>query len=138
MWQNSTINGYADDTSSTTESETLEGLKECVQNEAQNILKYMSINCLAANADKTAIIIIRKSGQKSDALLSFKIGNEVIHESRDEMLLGVHVSHNLGWRQQLQNLNTNLNYRLLLLRRLSNIMQRNLLKTVANGIFISN
>ena len=55
-------------------------LIESCEEEAKNIINYMSINRLKANDDKTGIVIVRK--KKSDETLTVTIGNEEITVSK--------------------------------------------------------
>lgn len=139
-WTNSSLNGYTDDTTSSVYDEDLEILKQKCEEEATKILKFMSINKLAANPEKTHILVVRKNGQtnvKEEDKLIFKIGNKEIKESGHETLLGITISNDLTWTEQLKILNRDLNYRLFTLRRLSNHIPLRLLKQVADGIFMS-
>ena len=60
-----------------------------------------------------------------------------IKESTHEKLLGMWVDNNLSWTTQITNLERKLRHRLFNLRRLSEHIPTSLLKTVADGIFMS-
>ena len=135
LWSNSEIFGYADDTSSTLAENDMEVLIKSCEEEAQKILDYMAINRLKANDDKTAIIKMRKN--KSEETLTLRIGNEVIVESSDQKLLGITIDSNLKWESHIRNLVRKLNFRLFTLRRIKEKIPISMMKSVADGIFMS-
>ena len=103
--------------------------------EANNIITYMSANKLAANDDKTHIMVIRRNGKHEE--VEINVGSKKIKESASEKLLGMWVQNNLRWSTHLIKLERNLKHRLFNLRRLAEQIPRPLLKTIADGIFMS-
>ena len=95
----------------------------------------MSINRLKANDDKTGIVVVRKN--KSNDTLTIKVGSEVIKEKNSEKLLGITVDKNLKWESHIKNMVRKLNFRLFTLRRIKEKIPSNLLKSVADAIFMS-
>ena len=96
----------------------------------------MSVNRLSANDGKTNILVVQ-SGKSIEEKMSFQIGKAQIKEKEHEKLLGIWVSNNLKWSQQLSKLESQLNQRLFTLRRIEQVVPRSLLKNVADGIFMS-
>ena len=72
LYTDSTIFGYADDTTSTVSGNDIPMLVAKCEEEAKKIIDYMSINRLKANDDKTHVMMIKKG--PSDEKLSFTIG----------------------------------------------------------------
>ena len=66
------ICSYADDTSITISVKNSEDLQEEVERNVNNVLKYMAINKLSCNDDKTHIVVIRH-GQGEAEDLTFQI-----------------------------------------------------------------
>ena len=95
----------------------------------------MSANTLAANDDKTHIVVIRRKGKEQELVIN--IGDKKIKESPNEKLLGMWVESNLGWSTHLAQLERKLKHRLFNLRRLSEQIPLTQLKTIADGIFMS-
>ena len=95
----------------------------------------MAINKLAANDDKTKILVMKHGA--SPEKLTFKIGEADVEESTSEKLLGVWVANNLNWSEHLEKLEDDLSYRLYTLRKLEQVIPKYLLKRVADGIFNS-
>ena len=130
------ICSYADDTSVTISVKNSEDLQTECEKEVNNILKYMAINKLSCNDDKTHIVVI-KHGQGESEKLTFKIGDYTIEESTSEKLLGAWVNNDLNWSNHLKKLEDALQYRLYKLKRMEQVIPKSLLKQVANGIFCS-
>ena len=61
----------------------------------------------------------------------------MVQEKDQEKLLGVIVSKNLKWDEHIRKLVAKLRFRLFNLKRLSRQLPNNLLKRVADGIFMS-
>ena len=133
---NAVLSGYADDTSCTIAVKNSEDLKEECEENVNSLLKYMAINKLACNDDKTHIIVIRH-GQGNEEKFSFKVGEAEIKESISEKLLGAWINNDLSWTKHLKKLEDELNYRLYKLRRIEQVLPRSLLKKVADAIFCS-
>ena len=137
LWSSAFVSGYADDTTATVHDEDLEKVVEKCEREADNILRYMSINRLKANPSKTHILVIRRNGWTEKEKITFRIGEEQVEESNNEILLGLSIKNDLTWSEHLRKLNRELNSRLFILRRLAQSLPKELLKRVADGIFIS-
>ena len=135
LWSESLINSYADDTTSTVSGHDFEELKHMCEKEAQNILDFMAVNKLKSNDDKTAILVMRRN--QSESQETFKIGNFMVKEVKQEKLLGFIVSNNIKWEEHIKKLVAKLKFRLFSLKRLSKQLPYNLLKKVADGIFMS-
>ena len=69
-------------------------IQENYETSVDKVLTYMAVNKLAANDDKTHIIVV-ENGQRTHAPIQFKIGNANVNETESEKLLGIHVSHDL-------------------------------------------
>ena len=134
LWTEATVFGYADDTTSTINGTDLDELAKKCEAEARKIITYMSANKLAANEDKTHIVVIRRGGKQKDLIIN--VGDKNFKASPNEKLLGMWVENNLGWNTHISNLENRLKFRLFNLRRLAEHIPKSLLKTIADGIFI--
>ena len=115
LWTESSLCGYADDTSSVTTDKTVEELVKKTEETVEELFKFMAVNRLVANDSKTKFCVVRK-GQDHPEKVSFKIGNaEPIEKSEHEKLLGIWVSNDLKWSKHLENLAIDLNKRLFIL-----------------------
>ena len=111
-------------------------VKDC-EEEAENIIKFMSANRLAANSDKTHVMIMRRHNRNVEEQLVINIGNHEIKESAKENILGIIVDNDLTWHSHIKNLVKKLKFRLFSLRRLSHSLPKAMLKSVADAIFVS-
>ena len=91
------LSGYADDTSCTVAVNNIEDLKEECEANVNSLLKYMAINKLACNDDKTHILVIKHGQNQTEEELSFQIGGHQIKESTSEKLLGAWIRNDLSW-----------------------------------------
>jgi len=100
----------------------------------------MSLNCLAANEDKTTILLTMKKGatklEKSNPV-SLQIGKQHKTGEKSAKLLGVYISPDLKWKTNFSKVTKEFNHRLCVIKRLKPYLLKPQLKTVANGIFIS-
>ena len=111
-------------------------LKDECENQVNKLLKYMAVNRLACNDDKTHILVI-KHGQSESEDITFQIGNYKIKESTSEKLLGAWIKKDLSWSAHLKKLEDELSYRLFKLRRIEQVFPKSQLKKIADGIFNS-
>ena len=135
-WSEAYISGYADDTTTAVSNEDYNLMIQSCEKEASNILKYMAINRLAANEEKTHIMIVKR-GAQSTQNHAVTIGDKEVKATETEKLLGIIVSDDLTWKPHIDRLVRDLNHRIFKLRILSNHIPRKHLKTVADGIFMS-
>ena len=77
-----TLCGYADDTSVTIIDKDMDKLKTTCEEKVNELLTYMAINKLAANDDKTKILVMRHGNNKEEQ--TFSIGDSKVEESKEE------------------------------------------------------
>jgi len=139
LWtRHANIRGYADDTASsvsaTTEDEVITKLEE----DADQILRYMASNYLVANAKKTGFLLISRT--RSSSQQSIKIGTESVLESDAHRILGLTVNNRLTWKDHVYGqgeLLSSLNQRIGALKRLSFHVPSKYLAQIAQAIVVS-
>ena len=67
-----------------------------LEEDGQNVLKFMASNGLVANPKKTCFVILNQRVRK-DEIISIKIGNDVVPQEKSAKLLGLTVDSNQGW-----------------------------------------
>ena len=72
-----------------------------------------------------------------DEKLKFQIGEAIVEEKNEEKLLGVWVSNDLKWSKHITKLENTLLTRLYKLRQIEQELPKCLLKSIAEGIFVS-
>ena len=128
---------YCDDTSISVSGSNLEMTLDHLKEDAQGILTFMSSNGLVANEDKTKFMVIRPSSKQSATIQEIQVGSATIQESTSEKLLGIRVNNALTWKDHLVDLNTTLQQRVLLLRRLAYSIPPKYLQSMADGLILS-
>jgi hypothetical protein len=133
--QNGTsISGYADDTINHVSANTKEEVLSRLEKEAVIILEYMAMNRLAANESKTQLMIVGKTRDSADGV---QVGNSNIKCSEHLNILGIILDSDLSFKKHTSDLETALDQRIGVLRRLTHHVPANRLGTVAEGLCIS-
>ena len=107
-----------------------------LEEDADQVLRYMASNGLVANAKKTAFLIL--NGKNADREISVKIGNDTVTRSNSACLLGINFQDNFQWKTQISGLLSALNSRLYIIRRLQSHLNKKSILRVVDGIFTSN
>ena len=76
--------GYADDTTCTVYDTNINNLQNKCEEKVNQLLTYMAINRLAANDDKTKILVMKHGNQ--DEELTFKIGDAEVKGSTSDLI----------------------------------------------------
>ena len=129
----SSVEGYADDVNSTTVGETEEEVVKLMEEDAKNMLSYMAINKLAANEQKTQVMIMGKKVKSREVT----IGESKIQTQSCVEILGVNMNQDLSWKNHLDVIKSSLDQRIGLLRRLSFNMPRSVLRMLADALCFS-
>ncbi len=129
----SSVEGYADDVNSTTVGESEEEVVNKMEKDANNMLNYMSINKLAANEQKTQVMIIGKKVKAKEVT----IGESKIQTQNCIDILGVKISQDLSWKNHINDVKICLDQRTGLIRRLSYYMPKSVLRMLADGLCLS-
>ena len=96
------------------------------------MLEYMQANQLAANPDKTKLIMF---GNKKDRFV--RVGASLISESDSETLLGVEISRKMTWGCHFEKLEKALHKRIGIIRRLSYHLPKKTMLKVIDPVFTS-
>jgi len=95
---------FADDTNIYFESENLSQLEKVVNNELKHIKKWLDVNKLALNVDKTNFIIFHSRQHSLSKSVNIKIGKEHVKQAKYVKFLGLLLDENLSWRYHLSEL----------------------------------
>ena len=137
LWMESAdVFGYADDTTTLVSGVDEEVLVEKLQNDSQNVLNFMNSNGLVANPDKTGLLFFRARPPYLKSV-TLKVGEAMVTEAKEEKLLGVVIENDFKWTSHINNLQSSLNQRVALLRRLKQWLPRISLSQVAQGLIFS-
>ena len=134
----STAPTYADDTSTGTSGTTVEDVLKKMEEDADQVLRYMASNGLVANPNKTSFLMLNHKQKVPQ--LRLRIGREEVAREETATLLGVQFQDNQQWKTQIYGKGgviSSLNSRIYMLRRLkSHLTMKSILKLV-DGLFMS-
>lgn len=138
LWmEHATMFGYADDTSTTVSGKNLNEVCQKLEEDSENVLKFMASNGLVANPDKTGLLIFRNKNKQHSEQIFLKIEDNIIFESDEQKLLGMTLSKTLNWQSHISKLIASLNQRTTLIRRLRQWVPMGSLTQLAQGLILS-
>jgi len=126
------LEAYADDTFVIVEADNEEDLREKLEEEGENILRFFASNRMVANASKTAMVVFRQPSDR--AQFQIKLRGEAITETSGEKLLGVQIQSDLKWTKQTDKVVSEVNYALSVLSRLKDHLRQKELRLIADGL----
>ena len=97
----------------------------------------MASNGLVANESKTCFMVIRNKREKTTEKQSIMVGDAKINESETIKFLGVTITNNLSWSEQLTNVKHDLVRANGLLRRLAAHVPKSFLMPIVHGYIMS-
>ena len=133
----STIFSYADDTSSSCKAKTVEEVVRMLEEDAEQILKFMASNGLVANPTKTTLLVLNNRMEEE---VKVKVGESYITQEKTTKLLGVNIDDELGWKNQVYGKGgviSTLNQRTHLIKRLRNHINAEKLKKIVDSLWTS-
>ena len=140
---------YADDDTDNVSDSNPDVLEQKIQHEANKSTSWVHDNKLVCSGAKTKLLVIgtkelRKSKlTNNNKVFEINVAGHAVTESTSERLLGVIINNTLTWEHHLygneehRGLIPKLSQRAGIIRKLSFIMPREKLKTIAEGIFFS-
>ena len=105
-----------------------------------NVLNFMATNGLLVNPSKTSLVILNSKRKKEDSPIQIKEGNEKVTQSSSAKLLGINFNEKQKWDTKIQGpggVTAALNKRLVVERRLRNLIAQKALLTIVDGLFTS-
>ena len=138
--KNSSIYTYADDTSTSCQNENEKNVIKMLEEDAEEILKFMASNELVANPAKTVFMMLNSKNKDSNITRKIKVGDHYVVESISSKLLGITIDNDQKWKSHVYGKNgliSSLNQRLFMIRRISNNIQNERLKLIVDGIWTS-
>ena len=137
------IDSFADDSSLTSSSNTIEDINIDLSSNATNVSKWMLENQLCLNADKTHVLISgtshRLARMNVSQNLNVTMDGQRLQESQEkcEKILGVQVQSDLKWSKHVLSLRSKLKQRLAGLAKIRKVASIDSKSRVADGIFTS-
>lgn len=107
-----TLQTYADDSFQTEAAESLEDLRNILEEQGNKVLEFFASNNLVAKAEKSDLLIFRPSrGRLAEEVFEIRVGGVKIRESPGAKILGVYVSLDLKWKYHREELRRDLSFR---------------------------
>lgn len=124
---------FADDTTITIKAKTIEKAIELMNNDLERILKWLNVNKLKLNIDKTKWMLFTKKYEKC-MNMNLKIGGNEIEKVNVIKYLGVMINDKLKMDDQIKKCVVKASYKVNMLKRLSNKLTYETRKMIYNTI----
>jgi exonuclease III len=131
------IHSYADDTTMTVSSDSMQTLVQHLEDQSRDVLSYMASNGLVANPSKTGLLIFRNQKEKKHPEVTIMCGDSTIKESKTEKVLGVKLSSSFKWTEQEKAVTNALRHKVFMLKRLASKLPQDCLIKVLDGLVMS-
>ena len=138
--KHSSIYTYADDTSSSCQDQEEETVIKKLEEDADDILRFMASNGLVANPTKTVFMLFSSKQKVESELKQIKVGVHTITESSNAKLLGMTIDNDQKWKSHIfgvKGLISSLNQRLFFIKRISSHLPNNKISTIVDAIWTS-
>ena len=99
---------FADDTNIYNEAESLKQLQSVVNKELKKVKKWLDVNKLSLNIDKTNFIMFKSPQHTCPESVNIKIGKLPIKQNCYVKFLGVLLDESLSWKYHLSELSKKL------------------------------
>ena len=119
---------FADDTTLYQTHRSLRYLKWCLQEDLKSLIDWFRANKLTLNLDKTACVLLKKNGDKSE--INLNIGNSYIASVKETKFLGMWLDCHLNWSSHLNKLFLKLKRNQAMLRLSKNFLNKQSRKMV--------
>ena len=129
---------YADDSGTGVKGDSIAEIIPKLEEDGENVLKYMASNGLVANPSKTALLFLN-SKEKCDPV-EIPIGSALVIQEKNAKLLGMTLDDSQTWSTHFYSKGgvfSALNQRLFILRRMKNHLLPAGLRKVAESLFNS-
>ena len=138
LWlRTSKLFNFADDTTTDNKGKTKEEIKERLEQDATHVLEFMASNGLVANQTKTEFLLLNEMKSDTTTLTEITVGETVVPRTNSTKLLGVIIEESQEWSCQLKSLQTSLNQRLFIIRRIARQIPKEKIMSIVHSLWIS-
>ena len=130
---------YADDSSITFASNSVEEINECINSDLEEIRLWLAANKLTLNLTQTEFLLIG-SRQRLSHLPenpSIKINQIPVEQVSTTKSLGVYIDKNLNWEFQIKEISKKIASGVSAIKRIRDFVPREILLTVYNSLIFS-
>jgi len=125
---------YADDTAIFFESEDISSLQLLITQESTHICKWLQINKLSLNTQKTAYQLYKNSNIGSD--LTIQLNGVTIKEETEVKYLGIYIDANLKWSSHIDHLSLILSRNIGIINRSKYFLNKHSLLLLYNALVL--
>ena len=138
IWlKTSKVFNYADDTTTDNKSKYPEDIKSRLEEDALNVLSFMASNGLVANQAKTEFLVLNEKANSNVNLSQIKVGGFTVTRTTHTKLLGIIIEESQEWSNHFKILQSSLNSRLFIIRRLKNQIPSNKIISIVHSLWMS-
>lgn len=131
---------YADDSNLTVCGETAIAVETKLNSELDNVHKWLVVNKLTLNVDKTEYMLIGSRQKLSNLMtepeIEVSIGNKNIKRVSTTKSLGIIIDENLQWKQQIDSTSKKLSKAIGVLRRVKPFISKDSLIIIYNSLVL--
>ena len=128
---------FADDTNIYYESDDINTLLLNINRELKSVKRWLDVNRLALNVQKTNYIIFHSSATTLNSLPGVKFGKGLIQRVKFIRFLGVLLDENVSWKHHLSELSKKLARTCGILSKTRHLLPTNILICLFNSLFMS-
>ena len=128
---------FADDTNIYFESDSLSTLQKVVKKELRHIKKWLDVNKLALNVDKTNCVIFHSPQNALNDTVNMKIGNQHVKQAKYVKFLGLLLDEHLSWKYHLSELSKKLSRTCGIFFKVRHLLPTSVLISLYNYLFSS-
>ena len=131
---NCTTHGYADDTSLSCHSQSINKVQTQLQSNLDICSKWLHDNKLTVNASKSQVMLVGPKCKIQDKHLTVYLNNTELQQSSSIKLLGINVDSYLNWKPHVESVISKVSVKVGLLHRLSRFLPSFHLKCIYTAV----
>ena len=121
---------YADDTNAFHSDKSLKSLTHVMQEEMNEVIKWLNVNKLSINTTKTKYIIFKSRNKKCDIEIDIKLNDNIIQQASHIKFLGVILDRELTWKNHINYVVKHIFKSTALIAKLRHYTNKNTLKLI--------
>ena len=121
---------YADDTNAFHSDKCLKSLTHVMQEEMNEVIKWLNVNKLSINTTKTKYIIFKSRNKKCDIEIDIKLNDNIIQQASHIKFLGVILDRELTWKNHINSVVKHIIKSTALIAKLRHYTNKNTLKLI--------
>ena len=121
---------YADDTNAFHSDKCLKSLTHFMQEEMNEVIKWLNVNKLSINTTKTKYIIFKSRNKKCDIEIDIKLNDNIIQQASYIKFLGEILDRELTWKNHINSVVKHIIKSTALIAKLRHYTNKNTLKLI--------